>query len=615
MTGMNLWTGALSLGVSVFLFGTGYRLVQGGHVGRRALLRALAMMLLYWAVFLPRLFWLRRMGLCDLGRTRILRELLTLGSSVVPFAGWVGCYVLGVLLLALLSRARRPHPGFTVFLDLILPVTLAQVIEYYTPSLPRVQIAMQHLLSGVALLGMGSVCARTGLFTWLDCVIGKRVHFRAVWLLPVLLAAALHALLPDGTVGALQLVGGRVSFTFSRDILCAPLLCWGAMHLLGHRAAAPQVQEERLPDAQERGMCREISEALKGAALILMFVHHFFTFPEWYIGEGAYPASAEFASLFRLPLAMCVPVFAFLTGYFYALRPKDKRTMAYSLKKIGALLRGYAPVLLVLFALSALCGARVTAMDFLFELVGLRSEVALFNWYICFYILAMLALPLLSRIPQGNLLSGFLVMIALPVCAATAVRGLWPGTLAAVAAQDVLDGCCSLGAGVLTASFSLWTRGLDVVLGRGKRPRAAYLCACAALLALAFFGRHFAPRFIVSLPFGGEAGQLRLSMDLLYAPVFVYALAALLEALPARMAVRVLAYIGRRSMQLWLLSCAFFGASKALCQPLLYAPGNPVLILLWGLELCDLAARGIDALLRAAKKICAIPLQKGKNRV
>ena len=149
------------------------------------------------------------------------------------------------------------------------------------------------------------------------------------------------------------------------------------------------------------------------------------------------------------------------------------------------------------------------------------------------------------------------------------------------------------------------------MLGRGKRPRAAYLCACAALLALAFFGRHFAPRFIVSLPFGGEAGQLRLSMDVLYAPVFVYALAALLEALPAR----VLARIGRRSMQLWLLSCAFFGAAKPLCQPLLYAPEVPALILLWGLELCDLAAWGIDALLRAAKKICAIPLQKGKNRV
>lgn len=613
MTGMNLWTGALSLGVSVFLFLTGYRLVQGGHTGRRALLRAIAAMLLYWAVFLPRLFWLRRMGLCDLGRTRILREMLTLGSSVVPFAGWVGCYVLGVLLLALLSRVRRPHPAFTVFLDLILPVTVAQVLEFYTPALPRVQMAMQHLLPGVALLGMGSVCARTGLFARLDERIGRHARSRAVWLLSVLLAAALHALLPDCTVGALQLVGNCVRFTFSRDILCAPLLCWGAMHLLGRQAAAPRVREERLSDARERGMRREISDAIKGAALILMFVHHFFTFPEWYIGEGTYPASAGFASLFRLPLAMCVPVFAFLTGYFYALRPREERTMAYSLKKIGALLGGYAPVLLVLFALAALCGAPVTAKGFLLELVGLESEVALFNWYICFYILAMLALPLLSRVPQRNLLAGFLVMIVLPVCAATAVKGFWPGTLAAVAAQDVLDGCCSLGAGVLTASFSLYARGADVVLKK-DRPRV-HLCACAAMLVLAFFGRHFAPRVIVQLPFGGEAGQLRLSMDVLYAPVFVYALAALLEALPAHLPVRVLAYIGRRSMQLWLLSCAFFGASKALCQPLLYAPRVPVLILLWGLALCDLAAQGIDALLRAAKKICAIPLQKGKNRV
>jgi len=53
-------------------------------------------------------------------------------------------------------------------------------------------------------------------------------------------------------------------------------------------------------------------------------------------------------------------------------------------------------------------------------------------------------------------------------------------------------------------------------------------------------------------------------------------------------------------------------------QPLLYLPKNPILVTLWGLALCYLAARGVDMLVRAAgrlKKFSISPLQKRENGV
>ena len=62
---------------------------------------------------------------------------------------------------------------------------------------------------------------------------------------------------------------------------------------------------------------KEATNYIKGIALILMFVHHFFTFPKRYINGISYPYLSKFATLMCAPLKICVPVFAFLTGYFY----------------------------------------------------------------------------------------------------------------------------------------------------------------------------------------------------------------------------------------------------------------------------------------------------------
>ena len=597
MSMTSILTGALGFCAPVLLFLSAYRMTRAGGPGLRGVLARIAAAFgVYWAVFLPRLVYLRATGQSDIGRVRILREMLTLGDSVVPFAGLFGCYIAGVLLLLALSRVRGLGVWGTVFLYGVMPVTTAAVLRFYAPGLPMAQRAMENLIPYITMMGAGGAVRRLeGRMEARMARHSRRAQRALTW--AGLLVCTAGMLLGTVELGTLQLSGDRVGFPVPVGALCASLAVLAARRLLRGGADRAAPQERREPDGRAP-FGRETTDALKGMAIVLMFAHHFFTFPEWFVCEGRYPATAEFAALMRLPLAVCVPVFAFLTGYFYAQRPQEKRTPGYSLEKTGGLLAGHAWVLAALLVLARLCGVHAGPGDVLLELVGLRSEISLFNWYVCFYILAMLMLPLLLRAPHTGPAGTFVLTILLPVLVATAVRALAPyDSLAAVAAQAMLDGVCPLGAGVLAARFASFGR-LEGGMG-ARRALGCLLLAAAAMLA-----RHFAPRLIISLPGLGEAWRLRVSMDMLYAPAFVFAAGNLLCAAPGWL-LRPLGAMGRQSLSMWLLSAAFFGASAPLCQRVLYAPGSPVLVLLWGLALCYAGACALSAIRGAIAKIGA----------
>ena len=97
-----------------------------------------------------------------------------------------------------------------------------------------------------------------------------------------------------------------------------------------------------------------MTNILKGIAVIFMFVHHMFTFPRWYIDSISYPELKDFASFFCSPFKLCVGMFA------------------------------------------------------------LKRPIMCFCWYVYFYIVAMLILPLLIGLTRNNpirfALGGIVVM-------------------------------------------------------------------------------------------------------------------------------------------------------------------------------------------------------------
>lgn len=579
----------LELLFSAFSFLTGYRLTRTGkaQVKKTALVCA-AVMSTYWAVFLPVLLIKRRLGLSDIGRVTILWEALCFGTDTLPFAGFVGGLVLSLLLMLLLTRVPRVHPLFSIWLMVVMPVTAAGTIAYYAPMQPKLVTALSNLQLAICCVGAG--CA---LASWPKAGWNASKPVRAA-----LCALALtgHYVLPQITLGALQLVGNRISFTFDMDALYLTAV------FLAVRGT--QVTACLMEDVQESApyFDRRITSAIKGVCIVMMFGHHFFTFPEWYVQGVSYPALAGFAQVFRLPLSICVPVFAFITGYFYAF--SRKKTLRGSLEKIAGVMVVYWLIQVLLYALAAAGGAKLDAGTFLWEMIGLENAVVTFNWYIAFYIMAMLMLPLLTRLPQRGACVSSLIVIGLPVLAATAVRALAPyGSHVATAAQYMLDGVTGLGAGYVVARFGFYEK-LDGILGGRRFVRGA---ACVGFGLMAFLGRYYAPRLVVPLPGLAESWALRISMDVLYAPIVVYTLANLLPLLPGA-CLRMLSELGKYSLHMWLISCVFFNAGKAVYQPLLYLPKQPLLVLLWGLMVCYAAARLVDVILSALNRIA-----KGKK--
>ena len=76
-------------------------------------------------------------------------------------------------------------------------------------------------------------------------------------------------------------------------------------------------------------MTKEQSNIVKGFAILLMLVHHFFTFPQWIM--GGYTPNPQFVSTFNSPTKLCVCMFAFLNGWAFAI---DEATYRRAFRKI-----------------------------------------------------------------------------------------------------------------------------------------------------------------------------------------------------------------------------------------------------------------------------------------
>lgn len=347
---------------------------------------------------------------------------------------------------------------------------------------------------------------------------------------------------------------------------------------------------------------RDTTAAIKGIALIFMFLHHFFTFPGFYVEGISYPYLADFANDFCVPLKLCVPVFAFLTGYFYAFN--QNRTYRYSLRKITDLYVSYWFVYLPLMVFAVLTGCwEFYPTGVIKELLALETPIMIFCWYVYFYAATMLLLPLLTRSRDHTPAEDVVFLLILPVALTSvlAYSGLegfpWQLTV------DLRDWFPCVASGYLFAKYDLFEKHFTPILTRFRHgfSKTAF---CLALSLVAFFGRYYCQYLTLgTLNIRGGMYELTYTMDILYAPLFVFGMGNLLQSLRETPVFRLLGKIGKQSLLMWFLHCAFFNVTKEITQPLIYAPRNPILVTLFALTTCYLAATAIDKLLQPTLKL------------
>lgn len=141
---------------------------------------------------------------------------------------------------------------------------------------------------------------------------------------------------------------------------------------------------------------KNTTKSIKGIALIMMFIHHLFTFPDYWIEGVYYPWLILHSNGFNLSSKLCVSIFCFLTGYFYFFA--KKKNIKYSVRKVTDLLCAYWIVFIPLAIIALINGYEYSALEFFNELIAARRETMIFCWYVLFYIGMMFIFPLVAKI-------------------------------------------------------------------------------------------------------------------------------------------------------------------------------------------------------------------------
>ena len=349
---------------------------------------------------------------------------------------------------------------------------------------------------------------------------------------------------------------------------------------------------------------RDATDIIKGVALIFMFIHHFFTIPDYYIDSISYPYLEGFAKFFIEPFRICVPVFAFLTGYFYVFA--KKKNLKYSLRKGTDVWLTYLCYFLLLLIPAILLGCwDASVKNFILEAFAIYKSTMYFCWYVYFYFFAILLLPLYHLGAKKYILAAAFLGLVLPVCIVTIMidRVSFLSTRTVKIIFDILQWFPCVAVGYIFAQYELFQKWFDFLFKRHIKVKAIRIVIYVILMGAAFIGRHF----ISSVLFDISIFTVSFSWDFLLVPFFVYGLLNLYYAFPWKKILLPLSVIGKYSLGMGFFHSIFFNSCKEYTQPILYFPKNPILVLLWGL-LISLAVS--FAMTKAIN-----PLLKLKNRL
>ena len=351
-------------------------------------------------------------------------------------------------------------------------------------------------------------------------------------------------------------------------------------------------------------MDKKTTLAIKGIALVMMFIHHFFTFPTWYVDGISYPGLANFARIMQTPLMMCVPIFAFLTGYAYFFNPN--KNYKYSLRKITDLLISYWMAYIPLLVIAVLLGCyQFNLIGVAKEMFALNTPIMCFCWYVLFYVAVMLMFPVLARMASGSLARDFIAIVILPAIAFAILNRY-------IKVVDLIKWMPCVSMGYLVAKHSLFENVFDKITAR--LPKFAGYPIWILAMAAAIFGRRFFPGTSLCLmDLWNKNLTIYINVDIVYAPLFIYGAANLIRS-TKQFIWKIFIIIGESSMLMWFLHSGFFNVTRETMQPILYWPRNPVLVVIFGLGICYLLARVINIPLKPLLKLKNKLLLGGKNK-
>lgn len=342
------------------------------------------------------------------------------------------------------------------------------------------------------------------------------------------------------------------------------------------------MKNNSIPGENRPIFSKELSLAIKGAAILMMLAHHCFAFPDYWLDDfsvGTIPTAV--CDSFKI----CVAIFAFITGYgfFVAKESKYKDVLG----KVLRFLSQYWLQLFLIFLPVACVHFSFSAKRILYNLIALHDNIILFAWYVFFHVWVMLTFPLVKRLLGKKLLFDFPIIV-IGGYFVTAILYFLPvrGPLASM----LLD--CSIyypvvGMGYLCAQYGI----LDRIANRLPVLGAIGIIVLVLLLRT---------RFSVIKGF---------SLDTFYAPLFLVSLCVIMKKI--QFLQKTLMFLGRNSFHMWLFHSIFFSAyTRDIMQPSVSWTNIPVIRYLLVL-IFSLAAA---VLLERLWNVCAFSVKRLRKK-
>lgn len=337
---------------------------------------------------------------------------------------------------------------------------------------------------------------------------------------------------------------------------------------------------------------------IKAVGIILMFIHHFLGFPNWYIEGINFTNLMDFMIVIGQVCQMCVAIFCFITGYFYYFN--KNKTYKYSIKKIIKILLSYWFVCISIMTFALIIG--YIKFDFkliLKELLLLDFEVMSFCWYVRFYIVTMLILPIVTKLFNKSKIFCILINIIIKnLIIILMFKNLLSNEILFEIVQELIRYFPIVLIGYIFGYFSILNKIQNEIVKKYINNNFLEIILSISLICISLMIKN-----LWNIHMRGNLYYYLYSIDIICAPILIIGLINIIKKIRLIKFSKILIQLGKYSMLMWFIHCIFFNVCKKFFQPILFYFNNRLIGLILGISLSYILAVIINIPINKLKEI------------
>ncbi|OOM16558.1 acyltransferase family protein [Clostridium saccharobutylicum] len=342
---------------------------------------------------------------------------------------------------------------------------------------------------------------------------------------------------------------------------------------------------------------RDDTSIAKGIAIICMFIHHLFTFPNRIKG------SSEFISLFQFNGnnieywfgqygRICVAMFLFFSGFgIYKQFTKNNADVSSNVfKRLKNLYVNYWTVFIIFIPISFFTGYReFNLAEFFDNFIGYRSTYDGEWWFFELYVLVIATFPITVKLIKNSSVSSFFKIMVLAVLSRTVYVSLKDVPLFNTFAGTIFYGELNLLLtwlpcflmGVTFAKFDLFPKISQKFKDNKLDNIFVYLLICLVLMYIRFRNDDV------------------IDFDYLIAPLYILCSVSIVKILKLN---KIFIYLGKHSSNMWLVHSFF---CYQYFQWWVYLPKISIFVLLWLTIITIATSIAIEFIKKQFTKLCS----------